>query len=203
MRLGPLATILAALAGLPATRPAAAAEPYPPAIARMVEADVKGCPEGRKAGRIQDGYLTPADFNGDGIADYVVDQAKSNCFDSLIECGSAGCPASVMMSSGATFREVRIGYVQGFGIVQTNGRAALRLDLHGSSCGGSGAAACWSVLAWNGSGFIRGKGRKWRVTRLAPDRILFEGPHNRQVSDRSEAQRDRSIPNCSMVHVVR
>ncbi|WP_020180457.1 hypothetical protein [Methylopila sp. M107] len=278
MAVGRIIILLATLTALASVHAAWAAESYPPAIAKLVDADVKSCPAGRQAGRVQDGYVTAADFNGDGVDDYVFDNNRSNCFDVILNCGSAGCPASAMISSGKAFKTVEIGHIQGWAIVQQDGRAGLRLGVHGSSCDRPGATNCSRVLFWNGSGFVGGPaktggaakvapnargaqpdnvrpygewvaldmngkcpdggqgiviepsrivvdyggdvttfkptaltgckgdvcvfsqpGLQWTVTRRGPDRILFEGPHNRKVSDRSEAQRHRSAPGCSRI----
>lgn len=139
-----------------------------PAAARpaAVQAVIDGYAEQCRAagGRLQTGaqFEQRADFNGDGIDDYVLDPTRAECppvgelaTSVLGDCGATGsCSIEVLVSRDGGYREGVSLLVRGFSIVPGS-PARLAISAHGSACGLVGAAACEIELAWNGRELAR------------------------------------------------
>ena len=99
-------------------------------------------------------YVRRADFNGDGDTDYLLSDAGLGCSTAAsIYCRSAGCNNQVFLSVGTGYRKAWDGYAQELTIDETTKPARLKLALHGSACGRTGADTCIRTLAWNGRTF--------------------------------------------------
>lgn len=88
------------------------------------------------------------DLNNDGLTDWVLDYEKAECDGtSSPYCGSAGCTFQVFLSKGAGDWEVAYeSPVRGYKFVDRGGKTVVRVDLHGSSCGKSGADECFKTV---------------------------------------------------------
>ena len=103
---------------------------------------------------LRPGFITRQDVNGDGVSDFILDYGKFRCGDSdSFWCGSAGCTTQVFVSLNGTYVKALDENVQGLRFKKINGRHAMLLGLHGSSCGRAGVQACGASLYWNGSRF--------------------------------------------------
>lgn len=142
-----------------AATPAGAAAPAPvapgavPAEVQRLRAETnREC-----AGRATFGpkFQQTADFNGDGVADYVIDMGETQCPSGGMNqhCGSGGCTVMIFLSEGANHRRVFTDTIRAFTIERQGARSVLALALHGSACGRAGAATCHRRLAWNGRAF--------------------------------------------------
>lgn len=99
-------------------------------------------------------YIRRADFNGDGTTDYLLSDEGLGCSTAAsIYCGSAGCNNQVFLSVGTGYRKAWDGYAQELTIDQAAKPARLKLAMHGSACGRTGADTCYRTLAWNGRTF--------------------------------------------------
>jgi hypothetical protein len=125
--------ILAALA----LSPARAAEP-PAELFEAAEAAAAFCRELGGTPAIQPGYQTTVDLNGDGIDDYLTDQANLECDGAFSAfCGSAGCPVTAWLSRDDGGHEpFDFGYLQAVRVILEPGALpAVRAWYHGTSCG--------------------------------------------------------------------
>lgn len=78
-----------------------------------------------------EGFVTAADLNGDGQADYVVDLMNQNCVGAMSAfCGSAGCPITVWLSGPSEYFVAGGGHVQEWRLEGSG----IRAFLHGAMC---------------------------------------------------------------------
>jgi hypothetical protein len=95
-------------------------------------------------------YLTAADLNGDGVADYVTDLAGLECANAWSYfCGSAGCPVTVWLSGGDGYATEWGGHAQAWELKGTE----VVLYLHGQMCTPprTGVEGCEEVLRFDGA----------------------------------------------------
>jgi hypothetical protein len=93
-------------------------------------------------------YVTEADLNGDGAADYVTDLAGLDCVDAwTLFCGSAGCPVTVWLSRPEGLSVAWGGHAQAW---ELKG-AEVVLYLHGQMCTPprAGVEGCEEVLRFD------------------------------------------------------
>ncbi|GJD53715.1 hypothetical protein OPKNFCMD_6493 [Methylobacterium crusticola] len=130
------------------------AQPLPPQVQTDIDGDIREC-KPQKA-MFGDRFITRKDVNGDGIQDYILDYAAFKCGDNAgFYCGSAGCVTTVYASiSRGGYVKVLNENVRAVRFKAVGGTPAMILDLHGSSCGLSGAAPCTKTLYWNGAKFV-------------------------------------------------
>ncbi|WP_205679364.1 MULTISPECIES: hypothetical protein [Brevundimonas] len=106
-------------------------------------------------GSFGDDFIKRADFDADGLEDYLLDTASVSCppaSASAGTCGSAGCSVAIFLSS-QDYREVWSSNLQDFRVVQGAPAARLSVSAHGSACGQIGAEVCEAVLEWDGVTF--------------------------------------------------
>ncbi|MDD1536712.1 MULTISPECIES: hypothetical protein [unclassified Bradyrhizobium] len=87
------------------------------------------------------------DLTGDGRDDYIVDFSDTKCGDrETTYCGTGGCDMNILVTlPDGSVRKVFDGRVLRYRIMTPRtkrGSARIRLDLHGSFCGGFGPQAC-------------------------------------------------------------
>jgi hypothetical protein len=150
--------VLAPLLAGAAVAQAQKAQTLPPNLPKIVtEAmanNLKECEAGEKP-LYQPGFLTIRDINGDGKPDYILDYDHFQCGERVsIFCGTGGCQHEIFAS------EEEKGYVPVWNklarkvtFLTLGKRPAMRIDIHGSQCGRSGAERCTLTLYWNGSEF--------------------------------------------------
>src|SRR4051794_38909091 len=64
-------------------------ERLPPEVISTISNAKKDCSESSK---LEKGFLTRRDINGDGVEDFVLDYGKFRCGDgTMLSCGTAGC----------------------------------------------------------------------------------------------------------------
>jgi hypothetical protein len=114
----------------------------PPQLSKDADQLMQDCTKDGGKAKLDDGYATAVDLNGDGVDDYVVDLAGYSCqrpgFGPAYEyCGSAGCPVSVWLSQpGGSYAQAKDfgGSMQGWEIRQHDGKPAIWYGLHGAFC---------------------------------------------------------------------
>lgn len=76
------------------------------------------------------GFQRSADFNGDGVADYVIDWSQATCSGRgpNIFCGSSGCTLDVFVSGPGGHKQGYSDTVRGWSIGQGSGSAVLILE---------------------------------------------------------------------------
>ncbi len=90
--------------------------------------------------------MRKVDLTGDGREDYIVDFRDTKCGDrETTYCGTGGCVMKILVTlPEGNVREVFDGYVLRYKImapsVKRGAARTIRFDLHGSFCGGFGAA---------------------------------------------------------------
>ena len=109
-----------------------------PAIAQAAAPRLAGVAEAKKeleescSGRItyKPGFQRSADFNGDGVPDYVIDWSQAACSGRgpNLFCGSAGCALDVFVSGSGGYRQGYSDTVRGWSIGQGSGGAVLILE---------------------------------------------------------------------------
>lgn len=125
----------------------------PPAVEQTTAEAMNECRNVGGTPRLNPGYETRVDLDGDGQPDYVLDFQSLECAGAYsLFCGSAGCPLSVFLSS-RSWQRVFGTYAQAWSIERSSARPVLVLDLHGSACGRVGVEACQRRLTWNGREF--------------------------------------------------
>ena len=130
----------------------------PPNLPKIVQDAIaknnKECEEGTKP-VFKTGFMTTKDINGDGKPDYILNYEHFQCSELVsIFCGTGGCLTEVFASDDegghvAVWNE----NAQRIRFATIKKRPAMLLDLHGSSCGRSGAERCAMTLYWNGAKF--------------------------------------------------
>lgn len=101
-------------------------------------------------------FLDRRDLDGDGAADIVVRYSSLTCegghFAHSAFCGTAGCKTELWYAQAeGGYRLGLDAQIRDFRIVEHEGRTALELHHHGTSCGRVGASACSSIYAWDGT----------------------------------------------------
>lgn len=119
-------------------------------LAQAAAPRLPGVAEARKeledscTGRItyKPGFQRSADFNGDGVPDYVIDWGQAVCSGRgpNIFCGSAGCTLDVFVSGSGGHKQGYSDTVRGWSIGQGSGGAVLILENR--------------RMAWTGSRFV-------------------------------------------------
>ncbi len=144
--------LLAMVLGLAVTNPTLG-QSLPSAVQAAIQENRKSCEPDKL--RMEKGFVTRKDINGDGVDDYILDYGKTICGDlRSYFCGSAGCVTQVFASHpDGTYTKVLDENVQDLSFKRIRGRPAMLLGLHGSSCGRMGAADCGATLFWNGQKF--------------------------------------------------
>ncbi|MEF0938601.1 hypothetical protein [Rhizobium sp. BR 362] len=124
----------------------ASAQSLPQPVQAAVDDATKDC-------KVEKGFVTIKDVNGDKVPDYILDTGRVVCGGAR-SCGSAGCVTQIFASEpDKSYKSVFNDYVQGMKFVQIAGRSAIRLTEHGSACGRAGSDTCYLTLYWNGSDF--------------------------------------------------
>lgn len=112
--------------------------------ARCIEAQ---CPRrgGKASGPREDGWKTIIDL-GNGDAAVVIDGFKLPCL-TMATCGTGGCTLKVTTIVSGRQATIFNEFARGWEIERPqNENIRLRLDLHGSRCGKTGAEDCyWSL----------------------------------------------------------
>lgn len=99
-------------------------------------------------------FVDRRDVNGDGHADYVLDYGQFACgADATFFCGTTGCAREVFVSSNDLYVKALDENIRSIRFDRIEGRSAMILGLHGSSCGRAGSEACGTTLYWNGVKF--------------------------------------------------
>lgn len=151
--------ICAASAALMVFAGLAHAKFIPPIVQSDIDGLIAECKADKEKPKFNKGFLTRKDINADGVEDFVLDYGAFSCGGmASIYCGSAGCVTVVFASlPGGSFVKAFDGNVQALSFVTVAGKPAIRLGLHGSSCGKVGAAECAATLVWNGKTFAEGR----------------------------------------------
>lgn len=135
---------------------AALAQPaaVPAEIAAVQDAIREQC--GGKA-RFKPGFQRLADFNGDGLPDYLLDYGTVECLGGEMVnpfCGSGGCTLDIFVSAAGGYRQAYGDNVRNWSLARDAGRPVLVLGLHGSFCGRAGFEPCRKRLHWDGDRFV-------------------------------------------------
>jgi hypothetical protein len=144
--------VAAVLAASTAIGALAKTKALPAEVQAVIDDELKSCAE---KVTFKKGFLTRRDINGDGVEDFILDYGRFACGDnSILYCGSAGCLMTVFASlSNGKFAKVLDENVRSVDFKNVRGRAAMLLQLHGSSCGKIGSEPCGATLYWNGEKF--------------------------------------------------
>jgi hypothetical protein len=127
-------------------------EKLPFEIRKAVEARKRMC--GAATIRLGAAFVESRDVNGDGYEDYVLDYGQFACgTDATFFCGTTGCAQEVFVSSNGRFVKALDENIRSIRFDRIEGRSAMILGLHGSSCGRPGNEACGATLYWNGVKF--------------------------------------------------
>ncbi|AGB73759.1 hypothetical protein RHSP_12272 [Rhizobium freirei PRF 81] len=137
---------------------AASAQSLPQPVQAAIDESKKDC--GGPA-KLEKGFVSIKDINGDQVPDYILDYAHLKCVGMPSSfCGSAGCETQIFVAKpNKSYKSIFDDYVQGIGFVEIAGRPAIKLALHGSSCGRAGSDTCYSTLYWNGRDFKPEQGK--------------------------------------------
>ena len=82
------------------------------------------------------GFVNPANFNGDGKPDFVVDAMGFICQGSDVHfCGESGCQVTVFVSSGSNYGRAFHAKVQGYGVYRRGGRDVFEVITPENPCG--------------------------------------------------------------------
>ncbi len=114
---------------------------YPADVVEAFKGNLDSC----DVFKLRKGFATNEhDLNGDGLKDWIIDYGNLVCdgMHSMFS-GSAGSLTQVLISTGPNKWTERFNeYVRGYKVVNRGGKASFTLELHGSACRKSGAAAC-------------------------------------------------------------
>ncbi len=123
----------------------AAAQELPELIRSDLLNELKDCEQPVRS--IKRSAIRIFDFNGDGIADYVIDYGEI-C---SAYCGTGGCTHDIWVSQGTTWAKALSANIRDIESVgKVGGKTVLRVDLHGSFCDRVGADSCPHVIVWDG-----------------------------------------------------
>ncbi|SEG64311.1 hypothetical protein SAMN04488144_1326 [Methylobacterium sp. 190mf] len=99
-------------------------------------------------------FVERRDVNGDGSDDFVLDYGQFACGgDAAFFCGTTGCTREIFVSSKGAYVKALDENIRSIRFERIDGRSAMILGLHGSSCGKAGNEACGATLYWNGIKF--------------------------------------------------
>ncbi|WP_332694566.1 hypothetical protein [Bosea sp. (in: a-proteobacteria)] len=133
--------------------------PVPPEVATVQAAIEAQC--GGKAS-FKPGFQRVADFNGDGLPDYLLDYGAAECVGGEMVnpfCGSGGCTLDIFVSAADGYRQAYGDNVRDWSLATGRGRPVLLLGLHGSACGRAGFEPCRKRLRWDGDRFVAAPAR--------------------------------------------
>ncbi|MCZ8316990.1 hypothetical protein [Phreatobacter sp.] len=133
----------------------------PPAVQAERDQAARDCRDAGGQMAIRPGYVRTADFNGDGVPDYVLDQNQLVCRGAESTfCGTGGCAIEVFISSPAGHRDARL---QALGF--------------GASIRGDGASSVLVIAGRGGESAYRWDGRQFVAAgRMPPPRGPEAGP---------------------------
>jgi hypothetical protein len=135
---------------LPALAIMASAMIAPPShaagLADGVIAEARQSCEGFENGKFDAGdAVQQADLDGDGTPDTVIDESKFSCSTAAsLYCGTGGCMLHTIV--GDTKRAFQ---VEGWRMIDWDGRPILLLARDGGWCGGAGAQLCFQAIYWS------------------------------------------------------
>jgi len=170
----------------------------PPQLQEQANELLKACSGmGGDKGTLEDGYATSADFNGDGVDDYVLDDGALYCGKNGGHpySGSAGSPVSVWLSqpdgSWKLAKDIG-GYMQDWEIKRRNGKSGIEYMLHGSMCGKGRAGSDGCVKFWTAPQAKAGAARNAHASSTRPPAIVAAPPRKEAGGyyDRSAARDD-------------
>lgn len=101
--------------------------------------------------------LTRADFDGDGLDDFVIDTAEGCRTNGGLFCSVEGGSIDILPSSQSSVfgaREKAVSHE----VITVDGRKALRIRIGGPDCVGYPDGICVRVVAWNGSEMVEREG---------------------------------------------
>jgi len=125
----------------------------PASVRVAVSKPLKDCSQRR----IERGFITRPDINGDGTADYVVDFGKLKCEGSRDYCGSGGCLTFVFVSREQRFVQIIGENLRGLRFFKVGSGFALETEHHGTRCDKSGADECSATFLWKKDRFVLSK----------------------------------------------
>jgi len=130
--------VLATLAFTVMAQPANAAE-----LAGSVITEARKICEGFENGQFDAGSaVQQVDLDGDGKTDTVIDESKFS--GASMYCGSGGCMLHTIVGDKEnTFQ------VEGWRMIDWDGRPILLLARDGGWCGGAGAQLCFQAIYWS------------------------------------------------------
>ena len=118
--------------------------------------------EGRERGEsatflVAPGAIITQDFNGDGVADVILDNARIHCRASYGEipafCGSGGCGFTIWASSPTGYRVAFNGSGSKPRITRRGRTITLTAEVHHSDCDYEPSQRCLRHYRWNGTEF--------------------------------------------------
>jgi hypothetical protein len=151
--------LLALLVALPASALAAPPAPAPAPVRADLAALHAECRSYGGRPGASPNLLKSADLNGDGLAEYVIDQGGYNCDGAASAMGAGQSGAAVRVYAGLAGGGAKLAWqntAYGTSIVSAGGRARLWIDTAGFECGQRGAnipfsdiKACSRPLNWS------------------------------------------------------
>ncbi|MBL9059847.1 MAG: hypothetical protein JNK88_07475, partial [Mangrovicoccus sp.] len=135
--------------GLVAAQPAHADESIvveteiPPAFAQILasrNAECAGFENG--ALTVNEGAIIRTDLDGDGTADWVLDETRLACSTAAsLMCGTGGCTVNFLIGDVLTAR-----LAKGWEVVPFPPMTVLLVQIHGVNCGGTNLNACVEAM---------------------------------------------------------
>lgn len=150
-----------------------AAPPLPAPVQEMTDAAAARCREAGGALSLAPDYARPADLNGDGLDDYLVDSIGLVCEGTGAGfCGPEGCPVAVWLSSPGGHRRVWSGTARASYLNTSTEPPGIVIERGGEFCDPPRAAAetCETRLDLADAASAEGDGAQDRSAGTATDR---------------------------------
>lgn len=94
---------------------------------------------------VNDGAIVRTDLDGDGTADWVLDETRLACSTAAsLFCGTGGCTVSFLIGDVLTSR-----LAKGWEVVPFPPLTVLLVQIHGVHCGGINLNACVEAMVWD------------------------------------------------------
>jgi hypothetical protein len=136
--------VLAAIVAAPVSVGDAQPQDLPPAVRAWHAQAVQDCRAIGGRLSVGPGYVSRADFNRDGMPDYILDNSKLGCSASAsMFCGSHGCSRDIYVSRGNAFYPVAGIVVDSAKVVTRAGKTLLHVNENDGAGG--------KYWGWNGS----------------------------------------------------
>lgn len=141
--------------GLVAAQPALADEAtvveteIPAAFAQILASRTAECASFESGAlTVNEGAIVRTDLDGDGSADWVLDETGLACSTAAsLMCGTGGCNVHFLIGDVLTTR-----LAKGWAVVPFPPMTVVLVQIHGVNCGGTNLNACVEAMVWDPTG---------------------------------------------------